>query len=76
VIIRQVAARLVIPLALATACSTAYLFAQARARDLWQSALLSPHLAVQPVLAGVAAILPFALRAAPGGPTPRGASAT
>ena len=30
--------------ALATACYTAYLFAQAKARDLWQSPLLPPHL--------------------------------
>jgi hypothetical protein len=35
-----------------TAIYTAYLFSQARARDLWQSALLPPHLAVQAVLAG------------------------
>jgi Ni/Fe-hydrogenase subunit HybB-like protein len=61
VVVRQVAAGFVIPLALATACYTAYLFAQARARDLWQSPLLAPHLAVQAVLAGAAAILPFAL---------------
>lgn len=50
-----------IPLALATACYTAYLFAQAKARDLWQSPLLPPHLAVQSVLAGAAGVLPFAL---------------
>jgi Ni/Fe-hydrogenase subunit HybB-like protein len=31
---------------------TAYLFAQARARDLWQSPLLPAHLAVQAFLAG------------------------
>jgi Fe-S-cluster-containing dehydrogenase component len=61
VVLRQVAAGLAIPLALATACYTAYLFAQARARDLWQSPLLAPHLAVQAVLAGAAGILPFAL---------------
>ena len=34
------------------------MFAQARARDLWQSPLLAPHLAVQAVLAGGAVILP------------------
>ena len=33
---------------------TAYLFAQAKARDLWQSPLLAPHLAVQAVVAGAA----------------------
>jgi Fe-S-cluster-containing dehydrogenase component/formate-dependent nitrite reductase membrane component NrfD len=49
-----------IPLALGTACYTAYLFAQAKARDLWQSPLLPAHLAVQCVLAGAAALLPFA----------------
>jgi Fe-S-cluster-containing dehydrogenase component/formate-dependent nitrite reductase membrane component NrfD len=46
---------------LATACYTAYLFAQAKARDLWQSPLLPTHLAVQAVLAGAAALLPFAV---------------
>lgn len=60
VAVRQVAAGFAIPLALGTACYTAYLFAQARARDLWQSPLLAPHLAVQAVLAGAAALLPFA----------------
>lgn len=58
--VRQVAAGLALPLALATACYTAYLFAQAKARDLWQSPLLAPHLAVQAVLAGAAVILPLA----------------
>ena len=58
--VRQVAAGFALPLGLATACYTAYLFAQARARDLWQSPLLAPHLAVQAVLAGAAAIVPFA----------------
>jgi len=49
------------PLAVLTAIYTAYLFAQARARDLWQSALLPAHLAVQAVLAGAAALAPVAL---------------
>jgi len=40
------------PLAAMTAVYTAYLFAQARARDLWQSPLLPPHLFVQALLAG------------------------
>jgi Fe-S-cluster-containing dehydrogenase component/formate-dependent nitrite reductase membrane component NrfD len=40
------------PLGLMTAVYTAYLFAQARARDLWQSPLLPPHLAVQALVAG------------------------
>jgi Fe-S-cluster-containing dehydrogenase component/formate-dependent nitrite reductase membrane component NrfD len=49
------------PLALATAVYTAFLFAQAKARDLWQSALLPVHMTVQTVLAGAAASLPLAL---------------
>jgi ferredoxin len=49
------------PLGLLAAVYTAYLFAQAKARDLWQSPLLPPHLAVQSVLAGAAALLPAAL---------------
>jgi formate-dependent nitrite reductase membrane component NrfD len=43
--------------AAATAVYTAYLFAQAKGRDLWQSALLPPHLLVQAFLAGSAALL-------------------
>jgi Fe-S-cluster-containing dehydrogenase component/formate-dependent nitrite reductase membrane component NrfD len=49
-----------IPAAVAAAVYTAYLFAQAKARDLWQSPLLPPHLLVQAVLAGSAVLLPFA----------------
>ena len=49
-----------IPLALATAVYTAYLFAQAKARDLWQNPLLAPHLLVQAILAGAA--VPAAVR--------------
>jgi len=45
------------PLAAMTAIYTAFLFAQAKARDLWQSALLPPHLAVQAAVAGSAALL-------------------
>jgi Fe-S-cluster-containing dehydrogenase component/formate-dependent nitrite reductase membrane component NrfD len=41
-----------LPLALMTAVYTAYLFAQAKARDLWQNPLLPPHLFVQATLAG------------------------
>ena len=47
-----------LPLATMTAVYTAYLFAQAKARDLWQNPLLPPHLLVQAVLAGAAAMLP------------------
>jgi Fe-S-cluster-containing dehydrogenase component/formate-dependent nitrite reductase membrane component NrfD len=63
---RQVLAGFAIPLAVATAVYTAYLFAQAKARDLWQNPLLPPHLAVQAVLAGAAAVLPFAADLSPG----------
>jgi Fe-S-cluster-containing dehydrogenase component/formate-dependent nitrite reductase membrane component NrfD len=49
-----------LPLAVAAAVYTAYLFAQAKARDLWQNPLLPAHLAVQAVLAGAAALLPVA----------------
>ena len=48
------------PLAILTAVYTAYLFAQARGRDLWQSALLPPHLLAQTMLAGAGALAPFA----------------
>jgi hypothetical protein len=56
-----------LPLGLMTAVYTAYLLAQAKARDLWQSALLPPHLAVQAVLLGSAVLLPFAGGAAVAG---------
>ena len=36
-----------LPLAMMTAAYTAYLFAQAKARDLWQNPLLPPHFLVQ-----------------------------
>ncbi|MHB1930216.1 MAG: 4Fe-4S dicluster domain-containing protein [Acidimicrobiales bacterium] len=63
---RQVLTGFAVPLALGTAGYTAYLFAQAKARDLWQSPLLPPHLAVQAVLVGAAAVLPFAQWLSPG----------
>lgn len=50
-----------VPLAVMTAVYTAYLFAQAKARDLWQNPLLPPHLLVQSLLLGAAALLPFAV---------------
>jgi Fe-S-cluster-containing dehydrogenase component/formate-dependent nitrite reductase membrane component NrfD len=49
-----------IPLSIMTAVYTAYLFAQAKARDLWQNPLLPPHLLVQALLIGSAVLLPFA----------------
>jgi Fe-S-cluster-containing dehydrogenase component/formate-dependent nitrite reductase membrane component NrfD len=53
------------PLALATAVYTAFLFAQSKARDLWQSPLLPSHLVVETLLAGAGASLPLALALAP-----------
>ncbi len=46
-----------IPLALAAAGYTAFLFRQAEGRDFWQSPLLLPHLIVQSVVAGAATLL-------------------
>jgi Fe-S-cluster-containing dehydrogenase component/formate-dependent nitrite reductase membrane component NrfD len=43
-----------VPLSIMTAIYTAYLFAQSKARDLWQSALLPVHMFVQMILAGAA----------------------
>jgi Fe-S-cluster-containing dehydrogenase component/formate-dependent nitrite reductase membrane component NrfD len=48
------------PLAAMAAVYTGYLFGQAKARDLWQSPLLPPHLLVQAFLAGSAVLLPLA----------------
>jgi Ni/Fe-hydrogenase subunit HybB-like protein len=62
-----------LPLALMTAVYTAYLFAQAKARDLWQNPLLPPHFAVQAVLAGAAALLLFTAREGSPRPTATGA---
>ena len=48
------------PLAVGAAVYTAYLFAQAKARDLWQSPLLPAHFLVDALLLGAAVTLPFA----------------
>jgi Fe-S-cluster-containing dehydrogenase component/formate-dependent nitrite reductase membrane component NrfD len=45
------------PFALGAAIYTAFLFAQAEGRDLWQSALLPFHLVVQAFMAGSATLL-------------------
>ena len=50
-----------LPLSILTAVYTAYLFAQAKGRDLWQNSLLPPHLLVQAGLGGSAILLPFAV---------------
>jgi len=47
------------PLSILTAVYTAYLFAQAKARDMWQNPLLPPHLLVQAILLGAAILLPL-----------------
>jgi len=53
-----------IPIAMASATYTAWLFAQAKARDLWQSPLLAPQHLVAAIVAGAAALFlagaPFA----------------
>jgi formate-dependent nitrite reductase membrane component NrfD/ferredoxin len=46
-----------IPLSIMTAVYTAYLFAQAKARDMWQNPLLPPHLLVQALLLGSAVLV-------------------
>ena len=46
-----------VPLSVLTAVYTAYLFAQAKARDMWQNPLLPPHLFVQALLLGSAVLL-------------------
>ncbi|HEV7501046.1 MAG TPA: 4Fe-4S dicluster domain-containing protein, partial [Vicinamibacteria bacterium] len=45
-------------LAAGTAVYTAFLFGQAKGRDLWQSALLGPHLLLQALAAGAAVFAP------------------
>lgn len=55
--LRRVLALPGLVLALMSAVYTAYLFAQSKARDLWQSPLLPPHMAVQAALAGAGALL-------------------
>ncbi len=49
-----------LPVAIMAAAYTAYLFAQARGRDLWQSPILAPHLAIEALLLGAGALLPAA----------------
>ena len=57
-------------LAVLSAVYTAYLFAQAKARDLWQSPLLPAHLLLQALVAGASALLPFAGWLEPGAVRP------
>jgi predicted membrane protein len=55
--LRQALAVFGLPLSLMAAVYTAYLFAQSKARDMWQSPMLAPHIAIQAVMAGAAALL-------------------
>lgn len=50
-----------IPLSTLSAVYTAYLFAQAKARDMWQNPLLPPHLFVQALLLGSGILLVLAV---------------
>jgi len=50
-----------LPLAVLAAIYTAWLFAQAKARDLWQSPLLPPQLCIEAAASGAAALLLVAL---------------
>ena len=50
-----------LPLAVLTAIYTAFLFAQAEGRDLWQSPLLPVHLLVQALMVGSGALLALGL---------------
>lgn len=54
-----------LPLSVLSAVYTAWLFAQAKARDLWQSPLLPPQLLVQAVASGAAGLLALAPVAEP-----------
>jgi Ni/Fe-hydrogenase subunit HybB-like protein len=49
-----------VPLAALTAIYTAYLFAQSKARDLWQNPLLPPQFVLHALLGGAAALAPVA----------------
>jgi len=53
------------PLAVMTAAYTAYLFAQSKARDLWQNPLLPTHLVFQAFMAGAAVMVVAATVGAP-----------
>jgi formate-dependent nitrite reductase membrane component NrfD/ferredoxin len=55
--LRPIALWLGLPLAIGVAVYTAYLFAQAEGRDLWQSPLLPIHLVIQAVMAGSGVLL-------------------
>jgi Ni/Fe-hydrogenase subunit HybB-like protein len=52
-------------LAIASSIYTAFLFGQAKGRDLWQNPLLAPHLLVQAIATGAALLVPLAMAFAP-----------
>ena len=58
-VLRQMVAFAALPLSILTAVYTAYLFAQSKARDLWENPLLPPHMLAQMLLAGSAVLLMF-----------------
>jgi Fe-S-cluster-containing dehydrogenase component/formate-dependent nitrite reductase membrane component NrfD len=55
--LRPIFAWIGLPLAVLAAIYTAFLFAQAEGRDLWQSPLLPVHLLIQALMAGAAILL-------------------
>ena len=54
---RSLIAALAIPLAIGATVYTAFLFAQAEGRDLWQSSILPVHLLVQAAMMGAGALV-------------------
>jgi len=67
---REVLAVAGLPLAIMTAAYTAYLFAQAKARDLWQNPLLPVHFVVEAILGGAAVLIGVALLLEPAAVAP------
>jgi Fe-S-cluster-containing dehydrogenase component/formate-dependent nitrite reductase membrane component NrfD len=63
--LRPALAWLGLPLAVLAAIYTAFLFAQAEGRDLWQSPLLPAHLLIQSLVAGAGALLLLGLALPP-----------
>jgi len=53
-------------LAIGSACYSAFLFAQAKGRDLWQSRLFFWHLMIQAIIAGAATLLVYGVIFQPG----------
>src|SRR5699024_10538804 len=53
------------PLAIGSSIYTAWLFGQSKARELWQTPLLAPHLLTQAIAAGSALLVPSVMVLAP-----------